>query len=349
MFRKWFLLSALLLVLPVIAYPQGTVDKNGAPYPTEEELAQRKRLAEILKHPTFITLRLLSTPRDVPREKSTDTPAPYKFKDWIGFRLLVSQSLFEDISVAIFRNLYYEVRPVLARDGEIIPHSKKAEASVERADFLMPPASELKLKPGAEYDLQEIRIDDWYEPLPPGRYELTVRRRFDWQGDWLTSSPIYFEVQPRTSSAIPKEVAIELEPEGLQPNENGTYTIASDIYIKVFVVNNSDKPLKVSVADRYYSVRPELSGGGALLSYRAGTEKLIAAKDESPSQISLANDFFLDPGTRTQLAYIKLDEWYDHLPAGSYRLVTRYRFEIEGPWTAESAPLMFEVRASKRN
>jgi hypothetical protein len=347
MLKKSFFVSVIMLVLTVVVFAQGTIDKNGVNYPTEEELARRKRVAEILQHPTFITLRLLSSPRDLPREESTDAPAPYRVKDWIGFRLLVSQNLFEEIPVAKFKWPYAEIRPVLMRGRDIIPYSKQAEAAVERAEELFGPAFELKLKAGAEYELQDIHLDDWYDPLPPGRYELTVRRRFDWQGDWLTSTPVYFEVQARTATPIPDGVKIEMVPEGLRPKKDGTYELGRDVFIRLFVVNNSDQRVKVSVVDRYYGTRPQLFNGGVLIPYRQEAESLIKSKEENPRFVELANDFFLDPGTRSGLLYVKLNDWYGPLRPGSYRIINRQRFEIDGPWTAASGPMLFQVASAQ--
>src|SRR5258708_39065914 len=66
---------------------QEPVNERRVTYPTEEEIAANKRLNELLKHPTFIALRLFSTPRYSSDEPRTDTPPPYKVKDWIGFQL----------------------------------------------------------------------------------------------------------------------------------------------------------------------------------------------------------------------------------------------------------------------
>jgi len=317
--------------------------------PADEQLANRKQ--ELLRHPTFINLRLVSERRYVPREESTETPAPYKVKDWIVFRLLVNQSLVDDISVHTYRNPHYEVRPLLRKDGDTVPYSKQADAAIERADWSMPPASELTLKPGSEYDLQEIRIDDWYDPLPVGSYELTVRRRFDWQGDWLTSSPIYFEVQPRTpGSPVPSGVIIELAPEGVQPRMDGKpYQLGSEVFITFLVRNKSDQSLKINVIDRDYSNRPELLKDGKLVPYLEQADTLIKSKEENPRLVQVVNDFFLDAHTGTWPDGIDLRRWYGALSPGSYRLVLRRRFEVDGPWSEQSKPLLFEIPATKSN
>jgi hypothetical protein len=53
--------------------------------------------------------------------------------------------------------------------------------------------------------------------------------------------------------------------------------------------------------------------------------------------------FFIEPKTTSQLEGLRLKNWYGPLAPGSYRLINRRRFEIDGPWTADSAELVFEV------
>src|SRR5260370_41821529 len=109
---------------------------------------------------------------------------------------------------------------------------------------------------------------------------------------------------------MPAGVKIEMVPEDVEPKTDGKlYRLGTDVYIRGFVVNNSDHPVKVSVVDRYYGNRPQLFKDGVLIPYREETAKLISSKDENPRLVDVANDFFLDPGTRSGLLYVKLKEW----------------------------------------
>ncbi|HKP38548.1 MAG TPA: hypothetical protein VJT71_16940 [Pyrinomonadaceae bacterium] len=105
--------------------------------------------------------------------------------------------------------------------------------------------------------------------------------------------------------------------------------------------------MKVSVVDRYYGNRPQLFKDGVLVSYRPETESLIKSKEENPRLVSLANDYFLEAGTRSQGTYLRLSEWYGPLKPGLYRLINRGRFEIDGQWTVESEPFIFEILPAK--
>jgi hypothetical protein len=55
-------------------------------------------------------------------------------------------------------------------------------------------------------------------------------------------------------------------------------------------------------------------------------------------------DLFIDPKTTFTFLEMRLNEWYGPLGPGMYRLTNRERFEINGPWTAESEALSFEIR-----
>jgi hypothetical protein len=248
---------------------------------------------------------------------------------------------------------HYDLLPELIGNGETVPYAKKAVGNVKRAEGGPPPGSgaPVTLEPGREIQANHIRLDDWYESLPPGEYKLTVRRRFAWDGDWVESNPVYFEVQPRIPGGpIPPGVTIELVPEGsdLKKKDGDPYQLGREDYNRIFIRNHSHQSLKVNVIDRYYGNRPQLFKDGVLIPYRQETESLIKSKEENPRLVELANDFLIDPGPRSSWTYIKLSEWYGPLKPGTYRLINRGRFEIDGPWTAESAPLLFEILAANK-
>lgn len=348
--NKSFALCAIILASALSVLGQGTIDQHGVSHPTEEELAASKRLAELLRHPTFIMLHLLSSPRDVPRDKPTDTPAPYKVKDWVGFQLFITQNSSEKIMIWNSVDPYYEYRPELIRDGDIVSYTREAEERVKEAERKPPSGSgaPITMKPGREYDLNFGNLEDWYEPLGPGRYQLTVRKRFVWDGDWVQSNPVIFEVQPRSPAPIPDTVTIKLVPSAFQEQpEQKLYRLGSEVEVTVRVVNNSDQQIKIEVIDLYYGNRLQLFKDGILIPYREEAAKLIDSKDGSPRLVHVSSNLFLDPHTASGLQNLNLKDWYGPLAPGLYRLIDRRRFEIDGPWTVESAPLLFEVLPTK--
>jgi hypothetical protein len=193
---------SLLLVANVCA--QSKIDEHGVQYPTDEELAAKKRIIEVLRHPTLITLRLVAVPFGTSNEERTDTPPPYKTEDFIDLRLMITHSFTETPVIRQPLDPYYDVRPELFRDGEPLPYTKKAQENIDCTEKRPDEGSgaEVLLLPGREYQLGWLRLEDWYKPLGPGHYQLTVRRRFTWDGEWLQSSPVTFEVLPEKQNPV---------------------------------------------------------------------------------------------------------------------------------------------------
>lgn len=237
---------------------------------------------------------------------------------------------------------YYQCRLELTKDGEIIPYSARAQRESDADAVPSGSGAPVTYEPGREHGPQVVSLDYWYEPLRPGRYQLTLGKQFAWGGDWVTSNPVYFEVLPPPRLApIPAGVTLDLVPDGVEAKKDGTYELTNDAIISVFIRNDSEQAVKVGTVDFYYSVRPQLIRDKVLVPYRQETEQIVTSREQNPPH--LAKESSLDPGTRTAVMYIRLKDWYGPLPAGSYRLLTRHRFEIDGPWTTESAPLLFEV------
>jgi len=347
MSKRFFSLCVIILGLVLSVCAQGTVDEHGVYRPTEEEVAANRRMDELLRKPTFITLRLVSIPHNFSREKPSDTPPPYTVGDWVDFHLLITHSFSESIVVWNHPSPDYECRPELYKDGDILPYSKEAQERVDRADRATPSGSgrPSRLDPGREYESATVNLEDWYEPLGPGHYQLTVRKRFVWDGDWVQSSSVTFDVQARKPAMqIPSSVTVRLVPSDFQEKpEQKLYRLSSEAYVTVLVVNNSDQRMKVEVIDLYYGNRPQLFKDGVLVPHREETARLIQSKDESPRLVDVTSNLFLDPHTASGLQNLNLKDWYGPLTPGVYRLIDRRRFEINGPWTADSAELVFEV------
>lgn len=328
---------------------QCRIDEPSVLQTSEEVVAANHRVYELLRKPTFITLRLLSTPRDNVREPPTDTPAPYTVGDWIGFDLFLTQSLPETITISQALDPYENTRLELFKDGDIVPYSKQAQEVVAERERRPAggSAGEPKLPPGRECLLKRINLQDWYDSLGQGHYQLSVSRRFAWDGDWVQSTSVTFDVQPREPpTPIPETVRIKLAPGGLRPQIDGTpYRLGNEVKVTVFVVNDSNLRLKVNVIDSYYGNRLQLFKDGKLVPYREETARLIESKDKNRRMVDFASfsGWFVDAKTTSALQEINLKDWYAPLQPGSYRLTDRRRLEIDGPWTADSAELLFEI------
>lgn len=325
----------LILAATFSVLAQGTANQENA-----------KRLIELLRHPTFVTLRLVcrSTAGEL-----TDAPPPYKEKEFISCQSFITQNSSEQIMIWNELNLYYEYRVDLIRDGDTVSYIKEAKEGIETAERRPPSGSSapLVMEPRREYSLRDINLKEWYGSLSPGRYQLTLRRRFVWDGDWVQSNPVIFEIEPRKPESIPEKVTVRLAPSGSQPSsENERLRLDGDVRVTVFVVNNSDRRVKVNVVDLYYGNRLQLFKDKVLVPYREETARLIRSKDETALRIDTATaDSFLDPNTTSGLRELRLNDWYGPLTPGLYRLTNRCRFEVDGPWTRDSVPLLFEIVA----
>src|SRR6266550_2903408 len=262
MSKKCFRVCGAILALALSVSAQGTIDKYGVYHPTEEEIAANKRRSELLKHPTFTTLRLVSTRRSGPHAEPSTTPSPYLVGDYTHFQLLITQYLSEEIVLSNYMSSYYDCRPELYKDGEILPYSKQAQERVERPDRQVVSGSVMavRLVPGRERLWTDIDMDDWYEPLGPGHYQLSVRKRFTGDGDWVQSNPVTFDVQARKPAMpIPDGVRVRLVPQTAKPQVKGQpYRMGSGDYFDVEVVNDSDQPVKITVIDAFYGNRLRL-------------------------------------------------------------------------------------------
>lgn len=121
------------------------------------------------------------------------------------------------------------------------------------------------------------------------------------------------------------------------------YQVGSKGQMKLVAKNDSDQRIKVILVDTYYQNRPRLFKDGKLLAYREEIKRLVRSKDKDFEFVRVGSVVFLEPYSSRDLEEVNLSDWYGPLEPGSYRLINRHRFEIDGPWTADSAELLFEV------
>jgi hypothetical protein len=335
------------LVLATSVAAQDKTPDGGVQYPTGEQLAANKRLEELLKHPTFITLRLISGPRTWFHEDPSDAPAPYLAGDLISLQLFVTQSLPERLKFASQMSAYYEYRPQLYKNGDLVPFSPQTSEHVNYAQEKPWSMSErpVSLVPGNECPWTTLSIEDWYDRLGPGHYQFSIKKRFTWDGDWVQSNSVIFDVQPRKVAVqVLDGITVEMVPENFQaqPKEK-IYRLKDDTFITVVVLNNSNGQLNIPVIDVYYGNRPQLFKDGVILPYKEDITKLLSFKDENPSSIETSLSLSVDAKTRSPLMNLNLNGWYGPLQPGHYRLINRRRFEIDGPRTAESTDLWFDI------
>ncbi len=148
------------------------------------------------------------------------------------------------------------------------------------------------------------------------------------------------------TSALVRLISVRMEVlpgELLSKPSETPYRLGDRPHIKVVVVNESDQPIRVYVVDVYYQNRPRLLRNGQLVTYKKAATQLIGSKDSDPHFINMGRTRFVEPYSSAEIQELDLSDWYGPLEPGSYRLTNRYRAEIYGSWTVDSAPLLFEV------
>lgn len=170
-------------------------DAGGGDYQLEKTREWVKQHFPHLVNPEFAKLdlaRMLPELNDGPEKLD----APFKAGGAINFRLLVTNNSRERVYLPA-AGTYKHNRPQLSQGGEAVPYRREVERLVEREDTWPEYRSIRYEQVESGRTLTEvINLNDWYAPLRPGAYKLTVRHRFIWGGEWLESPPINFEVVP---------------------------------------------------------------------------------------------------------------------------------------------------------
>jgi hypothetical protein len=107
-----------------------------------------------------------------------------------------------------------------------------------------------------------------------------------------------------------------------------TFSVGEKIVIKTFLENYSNELFPFSVTDENYQYRFELSrvGGKGVIGYRKDKEHLLSIREEEPPGTgkNLALDPIL-PGNTQELETMSLDDRYENLETGTYKLIIEYK------------------------
>ena len=139
---------------------------------------------------------------------------PPKDRFSVGQRVPVSISMTNNLDQPVQvcdSDTLYQDRPKLLKDGQLVPYKEGQDqilrtVDTDQACFKLDVPDPVILKP------KESRVVDWfvlsegsdlmgdmvwYEPLGPGKYELSIQRRLGCcEGPMLQSNKINFEVVP---------------------------------------------------------------------------------------------------------------------------------------------------------
>jgi hypothetical protein len=106
------------------------------------------------------------------------------------------------VKVCAFSNPYYQNRPELLRDGKPLDYSERVSELIRQSDGGTCEISRVpdvvELKPDVPLRVPSIVLQEWYGPLAPGHYKLTLKRTFACCADGAlkSSGEISFDVTP---------------------------------------------------------------------------------------------------------------------------------------------------------
>ncbi|MCA1620445.1 MAG: hypothetical protein LC795_14275 [Acidobacteria bacterium] len=118
------------------------------------------------------------------------------------------------------------------------------------------------------------------------------------------------------------------------------FKVGGTMNFRLLITNGSDVKVLFPTAGPYEHNRPRLSRGGEPVPYRQDAEKQarLASAQRGYSSVKY---YELGPGD-TATEAVKLDDWYEPLQAGAYRLTVGRRFILGGEWL-DSPSISFEV------
>ncbi len=193
MYKQAYGVLVMLVIGAGIAVGQETPEPvKATPVTAQEEAGSNNGQLHRLSKPDFISIRL------VPGADDTDGGAGGSLKsfnvgDRMVFRLLLTNNSVEPLEF-MFIGTYSHHRPRLLKDGEVIPYREEIMERLRRTNrYGILSAISVTMEPNL-VKTEWFELNAFYDPLPPGRYQLVVGRRFIEGGDWIESEPTFFEV-----------------------------------------------------------------------------------------------------------------------------------------------------------
>jgi hypothetical protein len=164
---------------------------------SQAQVQDKQREDCLLKNPEFVKVDLL--PRQLELNEDPDLLSrPYKTGAKIYFRIQATNTSNNSIALAIL-DPYFQNRPELLRGGQVVPYREGFDKLLEAKDkdpfSVMPQV--VKLDPNEQKLIGFINLNDWYDSIQPGHYQLSIKHRFEPGQDWIESSSITFEVVPK--------------------------------------------------------------------------------------------------------------------------------------------------------
>jgi len=149
------------------------------------------------ENPRVIRLELLPRKLELNEDPRALTE-PYKVGARIHFRIQATNTSLAQVTIPIL-NPYFQNRLELLRGGQVVPYKKGLDEILKGVedDPFVGNIYAVKLNSNESKIVGYLFLDDWYETLQPGHYQLSLKHRFNLGQDWVESSSITFEVVPK--------------------------------------------------------------------------------------------------------------------------------------------------------
>lgn len=137
----------------------------------------------------------------MPVREDMETPNPH-FSLSKGERKLIRISVTNVSAEPIWlliNDFRVQHRPRLVKDGKLVPYPDRVNKIAAYKDKYGPSGTRVfgkTIQPNQTVGLDSMDLDDWYEPLQPGHYELTLKYRFRHRGPQVETNTTSFDVVP---------------------------------------------------------------------------------------------------------------------------------------------------------
>lgn len=178
-----FVIATLLVVAMTAATHQGVVSSSQQNMEKKEKEEKKERAIEVSVAPVRY-----------------DGEIKEQFKVGEPVRVGVWMLNTSAEPVAIMKgNFFFNSRLFLRKDGHPVKYRAGVARRVKSADDNGPitiSVITIVLEPNVRTGVDILDLRNWYDPLEPGHYELTVRWRFRHKGGLKEANKVMFEVVP---------------------------------------------------------------------------------------------------------------------------------------------------------
>ena len=178
--------KAFLSLLPIFAL------LSSFGYPSEHQGATT------LRNPPPVRLELVDNRPPDAYDDPLAFRSPYNTRSKIYFGIRAINTSLAPL-LLIISDPYLQDRPELFRAGDPVPYRKGLEdlLKAKEKDPYMRMSQSVTLGANEGKLIGYIFVKDWFGSLTAGHYQLTLKHRFELGQDWVESSSITFEVQPK--------------------------------------------------------------------------------------------------------------------------------------------------------